>query len=209
MAPFSGVRLERALIFTDRAEPGGYALYAYLLMERSADPARRRAVLNVYLCDIRAAGTGQATPRKGALIVPVATKAADYPVPGPGDLDRLMRDYDSYAAHDRLLDLVQQGRMKPSDLRPDGIYFGAFDQPIGAMPTRSAIYEISGLPQPADVANWLLAEREDIELGRQVATPGVQRVPSTAREILDGVGNAMADMLHIALPSAQAATVCE
>jgi hypothetical protein len=203
--------MRRGVVGADTPEPPGFALYAYFLADSPSDLEKRKAALRVYLCDLSdsPAGYPGGPGRRGLYLVPVKDHAPLYDKAGDADPSQLVSSYDYSLAHDILAALVSDGYMKPDDLRPDGIYFAAFDRPIRSHPARAAIYEISRLPTPKNVADWLIGERQSIEQGQAPTTQGVKRVPSTPVMILDGLGTVVIDLLHIKTPVAQAAsTAC-
>jgi hypothetical protein len=203
--------MRRGVIGADAPEPPGFALYAYFLADSPSDLEKRKAALRVYLCDL--SDIPSAYPggpaKRGLYLVPVKDHAPLYDKAGDADPSQLVGSYDYSLAHDILAALVSDGYMKPDDLRPDGIYFAAFDRPIRLHPARAAIYEISRLPTPKNVADWLIRERQSIEQGQAPTTQGVKRVPSTPVMILDGLGTVVIDLLQIKTPVAEAAsTAC-
>jgi hypothetical protein len=203
--------MRRGVLGADTPEPPGFALYAYFLADKPSDLEKRKAALQVYLCDLTESPSGYpgGPSRRGIYLAPVKDHAPIYDKSGDSEPTQLIESYDYSLAHDILAALVADSYMKPSDLRPDGIYFAAFDRPIRSHPSRAAIYEISRLPTPKNVADWLIRERQLIEQGQATTTNGVQRVPSTPVMILDGLGTVVIDMLQIKIPVAEAAsTAC-
>ena len=105
-----------------------------------------------------------------------------------------------------LLQFVQNGTMRPSDLIATGIYFAALDRAIPLQPQHYAIFEISRLRTDQDVQNWLVAEQQSIELGQQQSSRTTTRVPPSPLMILEGLGEVVAELVHIS-GTANAATV--
>jgi hypothetical protein len=203
-APLAGeLVMTRGVLFSGASEPPDFALYSYLLFDRSADLDKRKAALAIYLCEFSAHPSryGAGAERRGVLLLPLIRGR-----PPAADVAALIDDYDYSLAHDILRRLVDAHYMTGTDLKARGIYFASFDAPVAAHPDKAAIYDISPLPTPRNITDWMLSERETLESGGATAVAGARRVPQTPKTILDGLGCVVIEMAHIAIPVASADT---
>ena len=191
---FHSMDLVRMTLSPGEREPKGYIVYAYLLLQRDAPEDARAAALSTFLCDTPLPVKAGHADRQGVYLVPV-TDSQDRPIQR-SELEHLITSYD-YAgrAHQYLNYLVHLDAI-PS-LGTTGIYFAVFDRPIPDAPSVHAVYEISRLRTPSAIRQWLLLERESLELGKEAPFAGIRSVPPTGQVMLEGLGTATVNILSV------------
>jgi hypothetical protein len=205
--PLPAVSLVRQALGPSQRPPPNADLYLYLLIgSHRADVKKVLGAFNAYLCEVPPRPEGPLAGKTGLYIVPVLTDADASHGYARGEASRLSEQYDYNRAHQMLLELVQNNTMRPSDLIATGIYFAALDRAIPQQPLHYAIFEISRLRTDQDIQNWLVAEQQSIELGQQQSSRTPTDVPPSPLMILEGLGDIVAELVHIS-GTANAATI--